>query len=57
MSKVLRETIPIRTGMSFPGLSAEKAAGPRIDETKRKRIAIHPVLLIGFSMHGTVVNG
>jgi hypothetical protein len=50
MSKVLRETIPMRTGMSLPGLSADKAAGPSIDEIERKRIAIHRVLLIGFSL-------
>src|SRR4030095_2174386 len=56
MSRVLRETIPMRTGMSLPGLSAEKAAGPSIDEIRRKRIAIHPLLLIGFSLHGTVVT-
>src|SRR5215813_2382647 len=46
MSKVLRETIPIRTEMSLPGFSADKAAGPGIDEIRRKRIAIPPVLLI-----------
>jgi hypothetical protein len=32
----------MRTGMSLPGLSAEKAAGPSIDEIRRKRIAIIP---------------
>src|SRR5262249_18174373 len=46
MSKVLRETIPMRTGMSLPGLSADKAAGPNVDEIKRNRISLHPVLLI-----------
>jgi len=54
MSKLLRETTPMRTGIGLPGLSAENvlfvAAGTRIDETERRRIAIHPVLLIGFSL-------
>jgi len=38
--------------MSLLGLSADKAAGPSVDEIKRKRIAIHSALLIGFSLHG-----
>jgi len=50
MSKVLRETIPMRTGISLPALSAEKAAGTRIGEIKAIRIATHPVLRIGFSV-------
>jgi hypothetical protein len=53
MSKVLRETIPMRTGISLPGLSAENvllAAGETSIETERGRIAIHPVLLIGFAL-------
>src|SRR5215813_10699526 len=56
MSKVLRETIPMRTEMSLPGLSADKAAGPNVDEIKRNRISIHPVLLIvspWMTWHGT----
>jgi len=53
MSNVLRDTMPMRTGESFPGCSAQNvllvAAGSRIEETERKPIAIHPVLPIGFS--------
>jgi hypothetical protein len=54
MSKVLRETMPMRTGESFPGCSAQNvfwvAAGNRIEETERRTIAIHPVLRIAFSL-------
>jgi len=52
MSKVLRETIPILTGVSLPGFSAENAlaADPRIDETERRKIAIIAGILMGSSM-------
>jgi hypothetical protein len=55
---VLRETIPMRTGVSLPGLSAENAAEFRMDETKRKRrLPIHLVSLIGFSMNAQRADG
>jgi hypothetical protein len=52
MSKVLRDTIPMRTGASFAGGSAQNVlwvtAGSKIEEAERRTIAIHPVLRIGF---------
>jgi len=53
MSSVLRETIAMRRGESLPALSAANAllVKPGNEVTEReKRIAIHPALLIVFSL-------
>jgi len=52
MSNVLRDTMPMRTGVGFAGCSAQKVfsatAGSKIEEAERRTIAIHPVLRTGF---------
>jgi hypothetical protein len=54
MSNVLRDTIPRRTGVGFPGRSAQNVLfvteGSRIEEAERRTIAIHPILRTGFSL-------
>jgi hypothetical protein len=52
MSNVLRDTMPMRTGVGFPVCSAQNVLWVterrKIEDAERRTIAIHPVLRIGF---------